>query len=94
MARSAAGIGLRIRLGGGKDSHGKWLPAASGALDQRLHGEQGLPGFTSGHPTLLTLEASNWGSPTPCAQDSPLLREALGGDLGELHGLLVPGKGS
>lgn len=60
-----------------------------GALHQWLGWEQGLPGFSSGHPLPLSLVA-----PTPCAGDSPLLTKALGGDLGELHGVLVPEKGS
>lgn len=81
MARSVAGIGLRIRLGGGKDGQGRHLPAASGYPEP-------VAGLGAG-PALLSL-----GAPTSCAWDLPLLREAFGGDLGKLHGLLVPGKES
>lgn len=87
-------LGSELGWGGGKDSQGRWLAAASRGPGPaaRLGAEPAC--FTSGHPTLLTRVAPSCGAPAPCAWNSPLLREALGGDPGELHGLLVPGKGS
>lgn len=57
--------------------------------------EQSLPALTSGHPSSpLWQQAGGGGVAASCAWDSPLLSKVLGGDLGKLHGFLVPGKES
>lgn len=76
-ARSATGMGLRIRLAGQRAGAEMYVPGSGrwARLSQNLL-------FAVPRPPLLA------GTPP----DSPFLRDTLG-DLGELYGILVPGEG-